>query len=136
MSELGHALVWSEVLTQFLESVRLREGLGNSDSVLSGSLASPTPTEVVANQRSEAMKRTRRNHGATFKAQVALAAVQRRQDAGGVGRTISRPSHPDHRMEAAIAGASRGRVWRDQADSGHAGSQDPPRQDWAAGAGE
>jgi transposase-like protein len=31
---------------------------------------------MVANQRSEAMKRTRRNHGATFKAQVALAAVK------------------------------------------------------------
>jgi hypothetical protein len=31
---------------------------------------------VVANQRSEAMKRTRRNPGATFKAQVALAAVK------------------------------------------------------------
>jgi transposase-like protein len=29
----------------------------------------------VANERSEAMKRTRRNHGATFKAPVALAAV-------------------------------------------------------------
>jgi transposase len=31
---------------------------------------------VVANQRSEAFKRSRRNHGATFKAQVALAAVK------------------------------------------------------------
>jgi len=30
----------------------------------------------VVNERSEAMKRTRRNHGATFKAQVALAAVK------------------------------------------------------------
>jgi len=30
----------------------------------------------MANQRSEAMKRTNRNHGATFKAQVALAAVK------------------------------------------------------------
>jgi transposase-like protein len=30
----------------------------------------------MANQRSEAMKRRRRNHGATFKAQVALAAVK------------------------------------------------------------
>jgi len=29
---------------------------------------------MVANQRSEAMKRTRRHHGAAFKAQVALAA--------------------------------------------------------------
>jgi len=30
----------------------------------------------VANQRSEAMKRTRRNHGAAFKTQVAFAAVK------------------------------------------------------------
>ena len=32
--------------------------------------------QMVVNQRSEAMKRTRRNHGATFKAQVALAAIK------------------------------------------------------------
>jgi transposase-like protein len=32
--------------------------------------------QVVANERSKAMKRTRRNHGATFKAQVALAAAK------------------------------------------------------------
>jgi transposase len=30
----------------------------------------------MADERSEAMKRTRRNHGATFKPQVALAAVK------------------------------------------------------------
>ena len=30
----------------------------------------------MATERSEAMKRTRRNHGATFKAQVALATVK------------------------------------------------------------
>jgi transposase-like protein len=30
----------------------------------------------MVNERSEAMKRPRRNHGATFKAQVALAAVK------------------------------------------------------------
>jgi transposase len=30
----------------------------------------------VAYERSEAMKRTRRNHGATFKAQVAVAAIK------------------------------------------------------------
>ncbi len=53
----------------------LRGGSGKSDSVLSGSLASRTPPRVV-NQRSEAMNRTRRNHGATFKAQVALAAIK------------------------------------------------------------
>jgi transposase-like protein len=32
--------------------------------------------QVVVYQRSEAMKRTRRNHGAAFKAKVALAAVK------------------------------------------------------------
>jgi transposase-like protein len=31
---------------------------------------------VVVNQRSEAMKRTRWDHGATFKAQIALAAIK------------------------------------------------------------
>jgi len=31
------------------------------------------------------MKRTRRNHGATFKAQVALAAVKGEKDGGGIG---------------------------------------------------
>ncbi|MEO8340365.1 MAG: hypothetical protein ABI604_11720, partial [Nitrospirota bacterium] len=31
--------------------------------------------QVVANQRSEAMKKARRNHGATVKAHVALAAL-------------------------------------------------------------
>jgi transposase len=31
---------------------------------------------MVADKRSEAMKSMRRNHGATFKAQVALAAVK------------------------------------------------------------
>ena len=30
----------------------------------------------MVNQRSEAKKRTRRNHGATFKAQVAVAAIK------------------------------------------------------------
>jgi transposase len=30
----------------------------------------------VVNERSEAMKRPRRNHGATFKAQVAVAAIK------------------------------------------------------------
>jgi transposase len=54
-----------------------RGGPGNSGSVISGSLALLYRRyRVVANQRSEAMKRTRRNHGATFKAQVAVAAVK------------------------------------------------------------
>lgn len=31
---------------------------------------------MVVNHRSEAIKRTRRNHGATVKAQVAVAAIK------------------------------------------------------------
>ncbi len=53
----------------------MREGSGNSDSVLSGNLASPALPGVV-NERSEAIKRTRRNHGAIFKVQVALTAIK------------------------------------------------------------
>src|SRR5512141_19610 len=39
-------------------------------------------------------------------------------------------------MEAATAGASRGRVWRDQGSVRDAGSQDASREDRATGAGE
>lgn len=39
-------------------------------------------------------------------------------------------------MEAALAGAGRGRVCRDDIDGGHSGFQDPPREDWPMGAGE
>ena len=52
----------------------------------------------------------------------------RREDAGGVGPTIWRASHPDHGMEAAVADTSRWRVWGD--DEGHGGralSSGPPR---------
>ena len=45
----------------------------------------------------------------------------RREDAGGVGPTIWRASHPDHGMEAAVADTSRRRVWRD--DEGHGGQE-------------
>ena len=38
------------------------------------------------------MKRTRRSQGAIFMAQVAWAAVNRRQDPGRILRTVSRPS--------------------------------------------
>lgn len=53
----------------------MRGGFGNSDRMISGSLASLTLPRV-ADERSEAMRRTRWNHGATFKAQVALAVVK------------------------------------------------------------
>lgn len=39
-------------------------------------------------------------------------------------------------MVAAIAGAGRGRVWREETAVEHARSQDPPREDWTTGAGE
>ena len=53
------------------------------------------------------MKRTRRNHGAAFKAQVALAAVKGDKTLAELAEQFQRASHPDHRMEAAIAGAGR-----------------------------
>jgi|CXWL01.1.fsa_nt_gi hypothetical protein len=68
------------------------------------------------------MKRTRGNHGAACKAQVALAACKGDKNAGGVGGTRWRASHPDHRMEAAFAGAGRRRVWRHNPQAGRAGS--------------
>ena len=82
------------------------------------------------------MKRTRRNHGAAFKAQVALAAIKGDKTLAELAEHIQRASHPDHGMEAAVAGASRRRVWRDEGDVGDAGPQGPPREDRATGAGE
>ena len=41
--------------------------------------------EDIARERSNAMRRPRRNHTAAFKAKVALGGVQGRQDAGGAG---------------------------------------------------
>jgi pyrroloquinoline quinone (PQQ) biosynthesis protein C len=113
----------------------VRGGSGNSDSVLSGSLASPKPPaggepEERGNEENETQSR------GIFQGPGGLGRGQRRQDAGRIGRALSGPSHPDHRMEAAIAGAGRGRVWWHQADVRHAGSQGPPREDRPTGAGE
>ena len=82
------------------------------------------------------MKRTRRNHGATFKAQVALAAVKGGEDGGGIGRAVPRSSHTDYRMEAATVGPGRERLWRNETTIGGIGSQDPAREDWATDPGE
>lgn len=70
------------------------------------------------------MKKTRRNHGAAFKAQVALVAQM------GV--------HPTqiHGMEAAFAGVGRRRVWQHAPQAGYTGSHGPPCRDGATGAGE
>src|SRR5438309_6593511 len=113
----------------------LRRGPGNSDSVISGSLASPKPPgggkpEERGDEENETQSR---GH---LQGSGGIGRGQRRQDAGRIVRTVSRPSHPGHRMEAAIAGAGRGRVWRDEPDVGHTGSQDPPREDRTTGAGE
>ncbi len=82
------------------------------------------------------MKRTRRNHGATFKAQVALAAVKGDKTLAELAEQFR--VHPTQITE-----------WKQQllaraADvfggtkhvGGHAGSQDSPRKDRTAGAGE
>ena len=86
-------------------------GLGNSDSVLSGSRASPKPSEggepeEHGNEKNETQSRS------IFQSSGGLGRGQRRQDPGRMSRALSRPSHPDHRMEAAIAGTGGGRIWR------------------------
>jgi hypothetical protein len=52
-----------------------RGGSGNSDSMVSGSLASATSLRG-GDQKREAMKRTRWNHSTSRKAQVALATIK------------------------------------------------------------
>ncbi len=79
------------------------------------------------------MKRTRWNHGATLKAQVALAAIKGDKTSPG-WPSNSVCTHPGDRMKAAVAGTSRRRVWRDQRTVGYPGSQDASCQDWATGA--
>ena len=76
------------------------------------------------------MKRTRRNHGATFKAQVALAAVKGDKTLAELAEQFS------VHMEAAVAGASRGRVWRDKDSVRDARPQNAACEDRATGAVE
>jgi hypothetical protein len=112
-----------------------RGGSGNSDSVIRGSLASPKPPEggepeEHGNEENETQSR------GTVQRSGGIGRGQRRQDPGRISRALSRPSHPDHRVEAAIAGAGSGHIWRIQTTGGDAGSQNPPRQDRTTGPGE
>ena len=81
------------------------------------------------------MKRMRRNHGASCKASVALAAVKGDKTLAELAEPFSAP-HPDHRREAPVAGATRRHVLRDEGSIGDAGSQDASRENLATGAGE
>jgi transposase len=69
LSEVRHV---AETPYKIVEVVK-RGGAGDLDRLLSAWLHR---RHQGANERSEAMKRSRRNHGATFKAQVARAAVK------------------------------------------------------------
>ena len=82
------------------------------------------------------MKRTRRNHGATFKAQVALAAVKGDTTLAELAEQFR--VHPTQitEMETTTTGARGGCVWWRQTNGVHTRSQDPPCQDWPTGPGE
>ena len=67
------------------------------------------------------MKRKRRNHGATFKAQVALAAVKGDTTVAELAESFSVHPTPDHRLEAATPGQGSGRVGAAATTGGGAG---------------
>ena len=82
------------------------------------------------------MKRTRRNHGASFKAQVALAAVKGDKTLAELAEHFRvHPTQITEWKQQLLARAADvfGGI---QTDGGDAGSQDPPRQDRTTGAGE
>ena len=81
------------------------------------------------------MKRSRRNHSATFKAKVALTAIKDEQTLAQLAERCA--SKPDHAVEGrAVAARGRGlRQGRPQARAG-AGSEGAARQDRPIGAGE
>ena len=82
-----------------------REGSGNSDSVLRGSLASPKPPDGgEPEEHGDEENETESRRG--IQSQRGLGGSQGGEDAGGVGGAIWGASHPDHGMEAARAGAS------------------------------
>lgn len=54
---------------------------------------------------------------------------------GRVSRTIPCPSHAEHGIEAAVDSMGRIHVWRNKTAVGGPGSQNPPREDLATGAG-
>ena len=53
-------------------------------------------------------KRPRRNHGAAFKAKVALEAIKEEQTLVELVRTLPGPSQPDHRVEEGSSGEGTG----------------------------
>ena len=83
-----------------------RGGSGNSDSVVSGSLASPTPGRGGNREERGDEEDETESRGDGYGAS-GVGGGQRRQDAGGIGRAVPNPPHADHRMETAIAGAGR-----------------------------
>jgi transposase len=81
------------------------------------------------------MKRTRRNHGATFKAQVALAAVKGDKTLAELAEQFRvHPTQITEWKQQLLARAAD--VFGGQADVRHAGSQGPPREDRPTGPGE
>ena len=120
MQRLSYAQ-WINQPVPHLSIALLREGSGNSDSVLSGSLASPKPPEGGEPEEHGDEANETESWG-IFQGAGGLGRDQRRQDAGRTSRAVSCPSHPNHRLEAATAGAGGGRIWWKYVDGGHTGS--------------
>ena len=57
-------------------------------------------------------RRKRRNHSPEFKAKVAIAAPEGRQDAGRIGAAVRCASEPDHRLEDPVGGTLGGGLRR------------------------
>jgi hypothetical protein len=96
-----------------------RGGPGNSDSVISGSLASLKPRDGGEPEEHGDEENETKSRGG-IQGQGGIGYPEGRQDPGGVGGALWRASHPDHGMEAATAGASIRRIWRHEAQAGGA----------------
>jgi len=57
------------------------------------------------------MRRTRRDHAAGFKAKVALAAIRGDKTRAELAEHFECAPEPDFRMDKAIDGCRRGRLW-------------------------